>query len=102
MTAGPRVQEPHVTHPFVVAVRTLRTWQAFGGRVGGRVDGWQEGKEEDRRNMFSDPGTSQPIRGQRTRGRITADKDRAGGWTVGGHRADRAPGLNGCGSRRSW
>lgn len=68
----------------------------------GWMDGWQEEKEEDRRNMFSDPRTSQPIHGQRTRGRITGGKDRDEGWTVGGHRADRVSRLNRCGSRRSW
>lgn len=31
MTGSPQVQEPHVTHPFVVAVRTLGIRQAFGG-----------------------------------------------------------------------
>ena len=71
------------------------------------MDGWMDGwmarrEEEDRRNMFSDPRTSQPIHSQRTRGRITGGKDRDEGWTVRGHRADRVSGLDRCGSRRSW
>ena len=42
MTGGPQVQEPHVTHPFVVAVRTLRTciWWVSGG-----MDGWMARRE---------------------------------------------------------
>lgn len=36
------------------------------------MDAWQEEKGGGKRNVFSDPGSSQPIQGQRTRGRTTA------------------------------
>lgn len=62
------------------------------------MDGWQEEKGGDKRDMFSDPESSQPIQGQRTRGRTTASGEvvvkcgeaRDEGWPVGEGAGDGA------------
>lgn len=48
-----------------------------------QMDGWQGEKEEDKRDMLSDPGSSQPICGQRTRDRTIGGEFRDTGQPQG-------------------